>query len=191
MIFQLVSKLYRIRLQLRPVAFLVALLLMVTAMPATSKPEIVGWLEGAYLQPWGVRVKAKLDTGAKTSTIHAKNIESFEKDGQVWVRFLFPYGRREGYARGFTIERPLVRQTKIKNGNGSHPRYVIELDICVSGKTQTTEVTLPDRSNYNYPMLLGRQTLAGRFIIDPQQSFLGDRTCPRKLVPKSKRQQVK
>ena len=191
MIFQLVSKLYKIGFQLRPAALLAALLLTVTAMPANSEPEIVGWLEGAYLQPWGVRVKAKLDTGARTSTIHAENIESFEKDGQIWVRFLFPYGRREGYARGFAIERPLVRQTKVKNGSGAHPRYVIELDICVSGKTQTTEVTLSDRSNYNYPMLLGRQSLAGRFIIDAQRTFLGDRTCPRKLVPKSQRQQVK
>lgn len=165
-------------------AILAALLLTVVATPVSGEPEIVGWLEGAYLQPWGVRVRAKLDTGARTSAMHAENIEPFEKDGQVWVRFLFPYGRREGYPQGFIIERPLVRQTKVKNGNGLHPRYVIELDVCISGKTQTTEISLADRDRFNYPMLLGRQSLAGRFIIDPTQIFLGNRACPRKLAPK-------
>jgi hypothetical protein len=170
----------------RTAALPAAILLMVLTAPVHSEPEIVGWLEGAYLQPWGVRVRAKLDTGARTSAMHAENIETFEKDGQLWVRFRFPYGRREGYPQGFTIERPLARQTKVKNGSGLHPRYVIELDVCISGKTQTIEVSLADRSIYNYPMLLGRQSLAGRFIIDPDQIFLGSRTCPRKLAPKSK-----
>lgn len=155
------------------------------SLPLAAEPEIVGWLEGAYLQPWGVRVRAKLDTGAKTSAIHAENIESFEKEGEVWVRFLFPFGRREGYPEGFLIERPLVRQIRVKTDEGNtEPRYVIELDVCISGKTQTTEVSLSDRVNLNYPMLLGRETLAGRYIIDPSQSFLGKRTCPRKLAPR-------
>ena len=173
-----------IKLQQRA-TILIALLLTVLAMPANGKPETLGWLEGAYLQPWGVRVRAKLDTGARTSTIHAEKIETFEKNGQTWVRFLFPYGRREGYPQGFVIERPMLRQSRVKKGNGTYLRFVIELDVCISGKTQTTEVSLSDRSNFNYPMLLGRESLAGRYIIDSQHTFLGHRTCPRKLAPKA------
>lgn len=167
---------------------LLAMLLTICgAMPLVAEPEIVGWLEGAYLQPWGVRVRAKLDTGAKTSSIHAEKIEAFEKNGVVWVRFLFPYGKREGYPKGFTIERPLVRQTRIKTDDGgTEPRYVIDLDVCISGKTLATEFTLSDRTHMNYPILLGRQSLSGRFVIDAEQTFTGQRTCPRKLARKKK-----
>jgi len=163
-----------------------AMLIMVcSTLPLAAEPQTVGWLEGAYLQPWGVRVRAKLDTGAKTSTIHAENIKPYEKNGVIWVRFLFPYGRREGYPEGFVIERPLARQIRVKTDDGTTaPRYVIDLDVCISGKTQTTEVSLSDRGNMNYPMLLGRETLAGHFVIDSQQTFMGKRTCPRKLARK-------
>lgn len=158
------------------------------ALPLSAEPARVGWLEGAYLQPWGVRVRAKLDTGAKTSAIHAENIETFERDAGMWVRFIFPYGRREGYPKGFTIERPVVREIRIKGDTGgTAARYVISLDVCVGGKTQTTEVSLSDRSHMNYPMILGRETLAGRFIVDAQQSFMADRSCPRKLAKRPKK----
>jgi len=149
---------------------------------ASGDPRVLGWLEGAYLQPWGVRVRAKLDTGALTSSMHAENIELFEKDNVQWVRFHFPFGKREGYENGFEIERPLVREANIKEHVGtSVPRYVIEIDICVSGETRPVEVSLVDRSNFNYPMILGRNALAGRIHVDAGRSFIGDRTCPRKL----------
>lgn len=158
------------------------LILLLLCSPAISAaPEVLGWLEGAYLQPWGVRVRAKLDTGAKTSSIHAEKIETFENDGKEWVRFHFPYGRREGFANGFMIEKPFRRQARVKEHVGDNTvRYVVEIDICVSGDIFPVEVSLADRSNFNYPLILGRRALSGRFIIDPDKSFVGSRSCPRR-----------
>lgn len=147
----------------------------------SASPEVLGWLEGAYLQPWGVRVRAKLDSGALTSSIHAQNIETFERGGEPWVRFWFPYGAREGFEHGFQIEKPVQRQATVKEHVGENAiRYVVEIDMCVSGTTFPVEVTLADRSKFNYPVLLGRRALSGRYLIDPQVSFKGNRSCPRR-----------
>ena len=159
--------------------------------PAVGEPEFLGWLEGAYLQPWGIRVKAKLDSGAKTSALHAERIEPFDKEGQKWVRFHFPYGRRDGFREGVDIEKPVVRESRVRIGSGNEfeERYVVEFDVCLSGKTSNIEVSLTERGDFNYPMLLGREAMAGRYVIDPQQTFMGNRTCPRgrdKLRKKSK-----
>ena len=163
--------------------FLILIALVYPAQAATSNPEVLGWLEGAYLQPWGVRVRARLDSGARTSSMHAEKIEPFKKDGAEWVRFHFPFGRREGYPHGFDIERPLVRHSHVKNREGGlQERYVIKLDICVSGRTNTVELSLVNRSNLNYPIILGREALAGQYLIDPGRTFMGKRTCPRKLL---------
>ena len=155
--------------------------LCLTSGATAASPRLLGWLEGAYLQPWGVRVRAKLDSGALTSSIHAEQIETFEKDAQTWVRFWFPFGAREGFEKGFLIEKPVLRTAVIKEHEGQNPtRYVVELDICVSGDTFATEVTLANRSKFNYPIILGRRALAERFIIDSSSSFMGNRTCPRR-----------
>jgi hypothetical protein len=141
---------------------------------------VLGWLEGAYLQPWGIRVRAKLDTGARTSSLHADRITTFEQDGETWVRFHLPYGRREGFDQGVVIERPLLREALVKERmSESRSRYVVELDVCVSGKTYTTPVSLFDRSNFNYPMILGRLMLEGNIIVDSSRTFLGTRDCHR------------
>lgn len=162
---------------------LISLPLWCLARPVASEPEILGWLEGAYLQPWGVRVRARLDSGALTSAMHAENIKIFKKNGSDWVKFHFPFGQREGYSHGFDIERPLVRQSRVKQREGGlQQRYVIELDVCISGATHAIELSLVNRSKLNYPMILGREALGGRYLIDPGRTFLGKRTCPRKLI---------
>ncbi len=154
---------------------------LMCAPVAIGAPEVLGWLEGGYLQPWGVRVRAKLDTGALTSSIHAENIEIFRANDKDWVRFLFPYGKKEGYPTGFMIERPILRESHVKErGGGLSSRYVIGIDICVSGNTFPVEVSLADRDNFNYPIILGRRALSGRFVVDPGKSFAGNRSCPRR-----------
>ena len=175
----------RLLRKIRPV-FLISITLFCLVRPAASEPEILGWLEGAYLQPWGVRVRARLDSGSRTSAMHAEHIEVFKKNGADWVRFHFPFGHREGYQNGFTIERPLVRRSHVKERSGGlQERYVIKLDVCVSGRTNAIELSLVDRSNFNYPIILGREALAGRYLIDPGRTFLGKRTCPRKFLKSS------
>lgn len=156
-------------------------LLILSPSAVIAAPEMLGWLEGVYLQPWGVRVRGKLDTGALTSSIHAEKIETFNKDGEEWVRFHFPYGKREGFKNGFMIEKPLLRQSQVKEHVGDNDfRHVVVIDICVSGDIFPVEVSLADRNKFNYPMILGRRALSGRYIVDPGKSFSGKRSCPRR-----------
>ena len=74
---------------------------------------IAGWLEMIVLSPWQIKLKAKLDSGAKTSSIHAENIEHFERDGKTWIRFDLPKGSDKKSVQS-TIEVPLLREVQIK-----------------------------------------------------------------------------
>lgn len=149
---------------------------------------ILGWIENIYLQPSGMKTKAKLDTGAKTSSIHAKNIEHFEKDGEPWVRFQFASNtklKEEKYTSGtskkvITLEVPLTRHALIKrHKHTSLERPVVELPFTIAGIEYTAEFTLTDRSKFLYPVLLGRRFLKNVAIVDPGNTFLKTRTIPK------------
>ena len=130
---------------------------------------IMGWLETIYLQPGNLKVTAKLDTGAKTSSVHASKIEHFVKSGDPWVRFLFSPDKDSETVK---IERPLIRTAIIKERlAGSSKRDVVALTFCKNGKNYETEFTLNDRSNFNYPVLLGRSFLAGIALVDSSSTF--------------------
>lgn len=130
----------------------------------------MGWLETVFLQPTNLRVTAKLDTGAKTSSLHASHFEHFDKKGDPWVRFSFIPGDDK---KPLVIERPLVRKAVIKERlSRSSTRDVVRLTICKNGKDYETEFTLNDRSNFNYPILLGRSFLADVALVDSSATFL-------------------
>ncbi len=138
---------------------------------AAREKLIMGWLESVFLKPWNIRVTAKLDTGAKTSSLHAEQIEHFNKEGgQEWVRFTL-----EGAddRKPLVVERPLVRVAYVKtHGGHSAKREVIKLTLCKNGKDYETEFTLDDRSNFNYPLLLGRSFLESVAWVDAASTFL-------------------
>lgn len=130
----------------------------------------MGWLEAVFLMPSRTQVTAKLDTGAKTSSLSAENVEHFTRDGSEWVRFQF---RPEKGARTIPIERPLIRTAVIKERQSqSSMRDVVSLTICKSGRLFETEFTLYDRTQFNYPMLLGRSFLEGVVLVDAEETFL-------------------
>ena len=134
---------------------------------------IAGWVENVTIELQSFKVKAKLDTGAKTSSIHALNIESFKKDGERWVRFDLPLRDKHDNEHRLTLEKPRARKTNIKNHDGEHDkRYVVELEVCFNGNRHLTEFTLADRSEYIYNILLGRTFLQKVAIIDPNNTFL-------------------
>lgn len=133
---------------------------------------IAGWLESIILAPWQIKLRAKLDTGAKTSSIHAENIERFERDGQTWLRFDLPKGRHKKTARQ-TIEVPLLRDVQIKRHKlPSVTRSVVEMSFCINAHYYTTQFTLADRGNYNYPVLLGRRFLKNNILVDSAKIFI-------------------
>jgi len=132
---------------------------------------IMGWLESVYLRPWNLRVTAKLDTGAKTSSLHADNIEHFSHDGQDWVRFKL--SGEDSSKTPVTVEKPLVRTAWIKERTSqSSKRVVVKLNLCKNGREYETEFTLGDRSNFNYPVLLGRSFLENVALVDAASTFV-------------------
>ncbi|WP_454144249.1 ATP-dependent zinc protease family protein [Methylocaldum sp. MU1018] len=130
----------------------------------------MGWLESVFLKPWNIRMTAKLDTGAKTSSLHADNIEHFTKSGQEWVRFTLT-GTDDD--KSVVVDRPLVRTVYIKERR-SHAtkRDVVNLELCKNGRNYETEFTLVDRSNFNYPVLLGRSFLKDVALVDSENTFM-------------------
>ena len=147
----------------------------------TPGRTVMGWVEWIQLQPSQKYAKAKLDTGAKTSSLHAKNIEWFERDGKEWVRFQFSSNTKlsgkllqEGKTKNvLTIEAPVVRNTLIKqHKRASAERPVIRMKFTLAGKEYETEFTLSDRSRFIYPVLLGRRFLQDVAIIDPAHTYL-------------------
>ncbi|MGZ8217183.1 ATP-dependent zinc protease family protein [Methylomagnum sp.] len=146
---------------------------------------VMGWLESVFLRPWNLRVTAKLDTGANTSSLHADQIEHFSKDGEAWVRFTLEDGQG---SRPQTVERPIVRAAYIKERLGrSSKRDVVKLTVCKNGRDYETEFTLVDRSNFNYPLLLGRSFLQDVALVDASATFLykadGDLCKPQTPAP--------
>lgn len=143
---------------------------------------IMGWVEHVRLMPLDVLVRAKLDTGANTSSLHAENVTYFKRDGEPWVRFDFktPHKKKKGQKPSATdvrelhvIERPVVRTTLIKrHQQSSMQRTVIRLPIVIGGKTFEPEFTLTNRGNFIYPLLLGRRFLKDVALIDPSQTYL-------------------
>lgn len=132
---------------------------------------VMGWAEHVVLLPWGRKVKARLDTGANTASLHATDIEEFEKDGEDWVRFEFDHEDHEQ----IEIERPVVRYIRII---GEDRRPVVELSFCLDEARHTAQFSLTDRESLTYPMLLGRRFLADVAIVDPAKRYLTRADCP-------------
>ena len=133
-----------------------------------AKKVTAGWVENIILATGQVKLRAKLDTGAKTSSIHAENIEQFDVDGEPWVRFSLPKSFLKNAKQQHTIETPVVRTVLIKRHKlESMRRPVVNLAFCINAHYYETEFTLADRSNYIYPVLLGRSFLADNIVVDP------------------------
>ena len=139
---------------------------------------IAGWIENVRVENQGYEVKAKLDTGAQTSSIHATNIKPFKKDGKKWVKFTLLLVDKKDNEHKLVLEKPRSHKANIKNNNGSYDkRYVVDLHICFNGRAQSTEFTLADRTDYIYDILLGRQFLKKNAIVDSNQVFLTVAKC--------------
>jgi len=172
---------------------------MPECLPAQEK-HIVGWIERVKIYPGrggeglslkakllsiigiedskvgekGLSLKAKLDTGARSSAMHAFNIAKFKRNGKDWVKFIVK-NKKKG---NVTIEKEVYRTVKIKRKNEKpEERLVILLGICLGSTYKVGEVSLVDRSNFIYPVLLGRRFLQGSFIIDPGKTFTHKPFC--------------
>ncbi|MGB1579886.1 MAG: ATP-dependent zinc protease [Nevskiales bacterium] len=166
-----------------------ALLVSAQAAAEDKKPKqrsILGWVEYVDVLPWGLHTKAKLDTGAKTSSMHAEDIEIFEKKGKDWARYVFEYTEKKGgEVKRATIEAPVKRYVLIKrHKRKTQRRPVVQLELCLDNRVYKTEFSLIDRSRFIYPVLLGRRLLKKAALIDADRTFLGQKDC--KVAEKDK-----
>lgn len=138
-----------------------------------TKKRTVGWREWVALPGLGVKaLRTKVDTGAATSSLHATDIEEFGKKGDPWVRFRL-YAGPKGSRKNRIAEAPLVGIRRIRTSIGkAESRPVIKEKVRLAGRCWTVEFTLTDRKDMDYPMLLGRQAIARRFLVDPGRSWL-------------------
>ena len=142
--------------------------------PVRDDLKVMGWLEFVRLFDDEVVVKIKLDPGAKTSSMHAKNIKRFKRGGKRYVRFDFiDKDQRTGKEVKKTIERPLVRNVLIKAHLAkSRRRPVVVMPFNLGGKVYETEFSLTDRTRFHYPVLLGRRFLKDVTLVDSGKTYL-------------------
>ena len=132
----------------------------------------LGWREWVAFPDLGIGLlRAKVDTGARTTALHVLEQETFFRDDREFVRFRVDAGRAGGETRA--AEAPVLDR-RIVTDSGGHrtERVFIRTRLRVAGQDWEAEVNLAERRNMLFPMLLGRTALAGRFVVDPAASFL-------------------
>jgi hypothetical protein len=144
----------------------------------------VGWREWVRLPQLGIRrIKAKIDTGARSSALHAFHVDVFDKDGERWVRFkIHPKQYRTDLEQ---VCESRIKDERIVSDSSGHKeaRFVIETELEMAGASWPIEITLTARDDMRFRMLLGRTALNGRMIVNPARSYL---TRKRRLTVKDK-----
>ena len=142
-----------------------------TSLGLAKGPREIGWREYVGLPDLGIAsMRAKIDTGARTSALHATGVEGFERDGNPWVRFAVPLGRK----KQLQCEAPITHQRHIKNtGGSSEERPIIETTFVLGRRHWLIEVSLTNRDNMEFDLIVGRTAIRRhRMIVNPSRSFL-------------------
>ncbi|MCM3780469.1 ATP-dependent zinc protease family protein [Microbacterium hydrocarbonoxydans] len=137
---------------------------------------LIGWREWVSLPDLGVDwIKAKIDTGARTSSLHAFDIHEFERDGAAWVRFrVKPW--QDSQEDAVDVESPVHDRRAVRSSSGhAQERFVVELLIRLYDREVLAEVTLSNRDEMGFRMLIGREALKQGYVVDPARSFVGGR----------------
>lgn len=138
-----------------------------------AKKLVVGAVETGDLPELGIqRISMRVDTGAATSALHVENIEEFREHGKRWVSFdLLPEVHNVNGTVRITC-RIKGRKTVKRTNADSQRRVVIDTRLIIGNKTWPIKLTLTDRAEMNYPMLLGREAMVGRVTVDPEFQYL-------------------
>jgi hypothetical protein len=143
--------------------------------------SVIGWRETIALPELGIsRIKAKIDTGARSSALHTFHVEEFRRDGKQMLRFqVHPYQRNS--KQTVTTEAELLEYRQIRNSGGhAQLRPVVLTTVELGGQQWQIELTLTNRDVMGFRMLLGRQAIRHHFLVDPGKSFLQSYHHPEK-----------
>lgn len=153
--------------------FIIMLVLLCLCSNVLAK-EVVGWVEKIFLTHDNILVKAKIDSGARHSSLNCDCKSTINDKGERWVHLKFTSYKGESLA----LDKKVIRQAVIKRHNGkSQIREVIKLNICLGTVRKEVEVNLIDRSGLNYQLLIGRSFLKGDFLIDPGKMYINKPKC--------------
>jgi hypothetical protein len=146
--------------------------------------RVLGWLENIRVYPGGMIMRAKLDSGALSNAIHAENIETFEgADGRRMASFTILKDHTDPESERLDLVLPIEREVNIKLRYTSvrDSRPMVNLEFCIAGIRHTGLFSLTERDDFLYPVLLGREFLKERVIIDPSETFTQRTGCRRAL----------
>jgi hypothetical protein len=140
--------------------------------PKMDEIALIGWREWLSLPQLGLpAVKAKIDTGARSSSLHVASLVTFMRDGRTWLRFAVSPRRRGG--KLVECEAPASDRRDVTDSGGhTTQRWFVRTEIVLAGTRFDAEVNLTNRGDMLFPMLLGRTALRGRFRVDPQLSYV-------------------
>jgi len=134
---------------------------------------VLGWREWLSLPDLGIEsIKAKVDSGARTSALHTFELETFEEDGVAKVRFAIHPFQHDSSVIKTCVATLIDERTVTDSGGHKELRPVILTPVCLGDVTKDIEVTLTNRENMKFRMLLGRTAMSGNCTIDPEKSYL-------------------
>jgi hypothetical protein len=172
---------------LNPSKFVIAVLVVFIALPLAAEPVvpedkdcrnvsgfvIIGEMENVTFREKNLRLKARIDTGAQTSSLGVISHQPFERDGSKWLHFSVKDPNSE---KLIDFERPLQRIAIVKrHGAESMERPVVKLKIMLANVEMDREFTLADRSKYTFVVLIGRNVLRGKYLVDVNRRYLNQR----------------
>ena len=135
--------------------------------------DVLGWREWVSLPGLGIdRIKAKVDTGARTSALHAFDVQLVEDHGTKLVKFSI-HPEQKNLDTVVKCQAVLLDEREVRDSGGhSEQRYVIETQIAIGSSLHTAEITLTNRDNMGFRMLIGRTAMKGNYLVDPGKSYL-------------------
>lgn len=149
--------------------------------PRSAKKKRIGWREWVRLPDLGIpRIKAKIDTGARTSALHAFKVTPFSKDGAAYVRFAVHPIQRQRTPEIPCVALVIDHRGVTDSGGKVEQRYVIRTMLKLGKSRWPVELTLTNRDQMGFRMLIGRQALRRRYVVDPSRSFITRKKKKRK-----------
>jgi hypothetical protein len=174
---QLIDGKRGVKVNFRTLSMIVMISLVTPGTLFAQEKQTVGWVERARITPGDIVLEAKLDTGADGCSINALDIQELERDNRTWVKFTIA----DKKGSKVTMERELAGVAKVKrHGCPSQERYLVKLGICIGDRYAEMEVGLVDRRILKYPLLIGRNFMAGRLIPDPSIEYTVEPACREK-----------